>query len=132
MGAIFILLLWAARLTVTDLATRRLPDALTIPPALAALAAAAVWDPSVLAAGLGWPVLYLLTGLLTGGVGGGDIKLAVPLGILAAACAGAGGVLAAVAVAGVLSTLTAWRAGDTAHGPAMLVGCGAVCAAGAG
>lgn len=127
MGAIAVLVFWAVLLTVVDLTVRRLPDALTLPPALSALGVSAMYDPSALVAGLVWPGLYLLTALLTRGIGGGDLKLAVPLGVLAGATAGLIGVLSAVALAGVLSSASAWRAGHTPHGPAMLLACAAIC-----
>ncbi|AWB82962.1 prepilin peptidase [Corynebacterium yudongzhengii] len=100
---------------------RRLPDPLTLPPGVAAIAVSAVLDVEVTATGVVWPALYLLMGLIGGGIGGGDLKLAVPLGILVAAIGGLPAVLTAIVAAGLISTLTAWRSGTTPHGPAMIL-----------
>ncbi|WP_284523335.1 hypothetical protein [Corynebacterium aquatimens] len=53
----------------------------------------------------------------------GDIKLAVPLGIAAAWCAGMAGMLLAVMLSSLLSVLAgvAMRRQTVPHGPAMLV-----------
>lgn len=111
---------WTWLLCASDVKYRRLPDALTLPPALVALCSCLVWPP--VAAGLAWPALYLLVG--RGGFGGGDVKLAVSLGVAVAAMRGVLGVLAAVAIAGACSMVLAWftQSRRVAHGPSMLGG----------
>ncbi|WP_293769270.1 A24 family peptidase [uncultured Corynebacterium sp.] len=124
---------WAVALCVCDMRWRRLPDWLTLPAAIAAL-------PWLSLPGLVWPGLYLvltLVGTCLGRqklrVGGGDIKLAVPLGVAVAAAAGVWGALGAVALANALTLLYAatWR--DPAgrrppHGPFMLAAAAVVVA----
>ena len=114
-------LLWSGALMLFDVREQRLPDILTLPAAVCALGLCVV-EPHALW-GLVWPLSYLLLG---GGIGGGDIKLAVPLGVAVAYCSrpsGMLGVLAAIALSGLLTVaigiLTRRRA--LAHGPAMLV-----------
>jgi len=108
---------WSALLGAYDIRERRLPDPLIVPPAVAA-AIACVWHPP-LAWGLVWPALYLLVGR---GIGGGDVKLAVPLGVACAAVGGPFGVVAAIGLSGLLSVAVAVVAGMRAvpHGPSML------------
>lgn len=127
-GAGTVLGAWAGLLVHADLTWRRLPDRLTLPAAAGALVGALLVDPFLLMPGLVWPALYLLVGIIAGGVGGGDLKLAVPLGVLVAAAGGAPAVLAAVfasaaggAVAGIVS-----RSEESAHGPAMILAATAV------
>jgi leader peptidase (prepilin peptidase)/N-methyltransferase len=83
--------------TVTDLRARRIPDAVTAPAALAALALQPGHLPWGLAAGG-----FLLAGALLhpGGMGLGDVKLAVVMGV----CLGSAVVLALIAAL-VLGTL---------------------------
>lgn len=120
---------WAAALWRFDVRERRLPAWLTLPAAAGAL-------PWISLAGCAWAGLYLALGVARGGIGGGDIKLALPLGIAVAHVAGWSGVLAAVFLANV-ATLVAqaarWHwagAGDPApaHGPGMLAAAGSVVA----
>lgn len=128
-GALGIILIWSAVLTAYDLRWRRLPDVLTLPAAGGAVIGALLVDPSILLTGMLWPVLYLVLGLSAGGVGGGDIKLALPLGIVVAASGEWRAVLAAVIVASVVTILVSLvsRRDSFAHGPGMLLGsCGAV------
>lgn len=127
-GAAAVLGAWAGLLVHSDLTWRRLPDRLTVPAAIGALTGALLADPFLLVPGLLWPALYLAVGIIAGGVGGGDLKLAVPLGVLVAAAGGAPAVLAAIfasaaggAVAGLVS-----RARESAHGPAMILSATAV------
>lgn len=114
---------WGGVLALHDVRYRRLPDALTLPPALAAVLACAVQP--MLLLGLVWPALYLVAGR---GVGGGDVKLAAPLGVVCSAVGGFVAVLAAIVLAGAFTVLAAvlTRQRAVAHGPSMLVAAGAV------
>ncbi|QPK78217.1 prepilin peptidase [Corynebacterium lizhenjunii] len=108
---------WALTLALIDVRWRRLPDVLTLPATVLSLVLC--WHP----AGLLWPGLYLMLAVRGGGIGGGDIKLAISLGMLAAAAGGWVGVACAIVAANLLSLLVmavAQRA-DAPHGPAMLV-----------
>lgn len=112
-----VLLAWTVLLCASDIRVRRLPDALTVPPAVAATVGCLLHPP--LTWGLMWPAWYLLVGQ---GIGGGDIKLAAPLGV---ACAAVGGALGVVAGAGLSGLLTVGIAVVTGrrtvpHGPSML------------
>ena len=66
-----------------------------------------------------WPGAYLFTGR---GIGGGDVKLAVPLGVAMALVGGAGAVLAAMLLASSFTVVTLLinKAKAMAHGPSML------------
>jgi len=112
-----IVLAWSVLLCVYDVRVRRLPDALTVPPAVA-VTVACLWHPP-LAWGLVWPAWYLLVGR---GIGGGDIKLAVPLGVALAAVGGALGVIAGIGLSGLLTVGVAVASGSRSvpHGPSML------------
>lgn len=114
---------WAVSLVLIDVTSHRLPDPLTLPAAASAVATSALLAPGVAVAGLIWPALYLLVGLLVGGVGGGDIKLAVSLGILVAAVAGVPGVLVAMVLAGLTGVVAGAvdKQPATAHGPPMIL-----------
>ena len=116
------LVAWSIVLARIDARHSRLPNGLTAPPALVALAAC-VASP-YLAWGLAWPAAYLAGP----GMGGGDVKLAVPLGVLLAALGGPFAVLAAVGLAGLLTVVRGWMAGRAAlpHGPQMLAAAWAV------
>lgn len=75
-----------ARITVTDIEERRIPNSVTIPASLAALVIGLVMHPSGLPAqvfaGLGAGAFLLLFALLSGGgLGMGDVKLGVVLGL---------------------------------------------------
>lgn len=121
-GAWCVLGVWAVVLAGYDVRARRLPNPLTVPPALAGVTACLIF-PQV-AVGLVWPVAYALAGR---GIGGGDVKLAVPLGVVCAACGGFGAVLAAVALSGLCTVVVAGalRERRVAHGPSMLLAAGA-------
>lgn len=108
---------WSVVLALIDVAFHRLPNTLTVPAAAAALVACAMRPPW--AWGLAWPGAYLCLGR---GIGGGDIKLAVPLGVAVCAMAGPLGVIGAVGLSGLLTGLSAAVMGRrrVAHGPAML------------
>ncbi|WP_290184214.1 prepilin peptidase [Corynebacterium glaucum] len=114
---------WSIALVLFDVHRRRLPDALTIPAGVLALVAC-VFHPLALW-GLVWPAGYLLTGR---GIGGGDIKLALPLGIAVAWVAGLAGVICAVALSGLFTALfaTLLKARTLPHGPSMLAAAWAV------
>lgn len=108
---------WTVVLAVIDGEERRLPDALTLPAAGVAVAAC-VFDPAGWI-GLIWPALYLVAGR---GIGGGDVKLAVPLGVVLALVGGAGAVLAGMLLASIFTVLFLVLKKQTAaaHGPSML------------
>lgn len=108
---------WGAALVYYDITQLRLPNWLTVPAACLALAVCAVAPQGLW--GLVWPVAYLACGR---GVGGGDVKLALPLGVGCALLAGALSVLLGIAVAGGLTLLAAaaLRRRSIAHGPSML------------
>ncbi len=127
----------AVLLTITDLAQRRLPDALTLAAypagaALLAVAACGSGDPGLALRGvLGavlWAGAYAAVRLVApGALGGGDVKLAGSLGAMTAAVSWSG-LLVAVLAATVLTALLAATAApfghrDVAHGPAMLGAC---------
>lgn len=114
---------WLLVLSCYDLRQRRLPNLLTLPGAAVILLAALV-------AGRGWPGLagavalaglYLLVHLgAPGGMGAGDVKLAIGLGALAGCFGVAAWFLAALA-APLLTVLAAVarRDGAVPHGPSM-------------
>lgn len=112
-----VVLAWTAFLCAYDIRERRLPDALTVPPAVAASCACLLYPP--VAWGLLWPTWYLLVGR---GIGGGDIKLAAPLGVACAAAGGPFGVIAGFGLSGLLTVGAAEVCGrrSVPHGPSML------------
>lgn len=123
-GAVAVVVTWAVALCVHDLRHRRLPDGLTLPAAAGAGLGALLTAPELLLGGLGWAAFYVLVGLCPPGrgVGGGDVKLALSLGVLAAA----GGVPAwftAVLGASLLTVAAAVVTGAATlpHGPSMIV-----------
>lgn len=88
---LFALIIWSAVLSIIDIRTRRLPDALTLPGALVVVVLAAVEGHGLVAAAgallLAGP--YLAVHLISPpACGGGDVKLALGTGA-AAACGGA-------------------------------------------
>lgn len=129
---VFVVVAWAAALCWWDFRHRRLPNWLTLPAAALSL----FWfSPAALI----WPGLYLGLGLVRGGIGGGDIKLAVPLGVVVAQSSGVGGVLAAIVLANILTVVAAallhllgqrrdhhTHPQELPHGPAMLAGAGII------
>lgn len=119
-GAVIITVWWTVRLVLADEAQHRLPDHLTLPAALGAVSGALLTEPALILGGLAWAGAYLFGR----GIGGGDVKLALSLGVLAAAAGGTAGVLAAVVTASVLTvTRAALKRGRAVpHGPSMLVG----------
>ena len=124
-----IVVLWALALTVFDIRHRRLPNALTLPGAAVVLGGAAV-------GGRGWPALvgalslaavYLAVHLVVpGGLGAGDVKLALGVGGLTGACGLDAWLLAALG-APMLTALLAVavavrdRTATVPHGPSMCV-----------
>ena len=123
-GAVAVTVWWAVLLVLHDEKRRRLPDRLTLPAAGGAALGALLADPALLLGGLGWAGFHLGGALVSGGVGGGDVKLALSLGVLAAAAGGPGGVVAAVLLAGAVTVVRGVaKSGTTVpHGPSMLVG----------
>lgn len=111
-------IVWTAALCFFDITRRRLPDILTLPAAAVALGVCAVYPVGLY--GLVWPAGYSLLGR---GIGGGDIKLALPLGVgVAVAGGGVFAVLCAVLLASVFTLLALLIRGEerVAHGPSML------------
>ncbi len=120
--ALLAVLAWAMALAYTDIRFRRLPDLLTLPAGFISL-----WWLSP--AALAWPTCYWGLAMVRGGIGGGDIKLALPLGVIVAAHTGLPGVIAAMAVASLctLAWLVVARGRDAPHGPGMLIAAAVVC-----
>ncbi|GAB3701678.1 prepilin peptidase [Corynebacterium nasicanis] len=118
-GALIVVAAWCVAVVVCDERHRRIPDHLTVP-ALVGAVAGALWSaPAVLLGGVAW-ALFLLCGR---GIGGGDVKLAVPLGIVAAAAGGVGAVVAAVFLAALVTAVRAWgQRRAVPHGPSMVAG----------
>ncbi|QGU04709.1 prepilin peptidase [Corynebacterium comes] len=127
-GAVIIVVWWVVLLVLHDETRCRLPDRLTLPAALGAALGALLTEPALLLGGLGWSGVYLIGGVVSRGTGGGDIKLALSLGVLAAAAGGGGGVLAAAVTASAVTVVrgVAQRGTVVPHGPSMLVGTGLV------
>ena len=114
---------WVLALTVWDLRTHRLPDALTLPPAaiVLAFATAAGHGVAALVGGLGLAACYLVVHLIDpAGMGAGDVTLALGLGALTATFGTTAWTLAA-AGAPLLTVIWAATTGRQAvpHGPAM-------------
>lgn len=125
----WLVLAWLAALSCYDLRERRLPNALTLTGAAAILAVATL-------AGRGWPALagaaaltalYLLVHLVApGGMGAGDVKLALGVGALTGCCGAGVWFLAAfgapllTVLIGVIARLRGAAHGSTVpHGPSM-------------
>ncbi|WP_245802223.1 prepilin peptidase [Corynebacterium pacaense] len=118
-------LFWVLCLSLIDVRVHRLPDQLTLPGAAVAAAWALAHDPTWILGGVGWAGIYLLTGVVVGGIGGGDIKFALGLGIVAASAAPAAWV-GAVVGASIVSlagsrVLRGGRGGEIPHGPGMAI-----------
>lgn len=117
MGAL-VFVAWGCALIVYDVRFKRLPNFLTLPAAVASLW---WWSP----AGLVWPGLYVALALVarSGSIGGGDLKLALPLGMLVAHVGGVAGVLVAMMGASFSTVLWGVVTKDKApaHGPGMLI-----------
>ncbi|MDO5031774.1 prepilin peptidase [Corynebacterium sp.] len=119
MGVI-LFLAWGSALILYDLRFKRLPNCLTLPAGAISL----VWWSLP---GLIWVGAYAL---FSRGLGGGDIKLALPLGMWTAHVAGVMGVLVAMMGASLSTVLWAAASRDKrpAHGPGMLLSAGVVMA----
>lgn len=122
---------WAARLAWHDLASRRLPDHLTLP-AVPVVALCSLYDDSFagfLIGALTWSGGYAAMGVVKpGAMGGGDVKLALALGGVTGWLAGIPGTLVAMIAAGLLTGAAgaAMRERTVPHGPSMLVACAGV------
>lgn len=92
----FFACIWCVILSAIDFRHRRLPDVLTLPGAVVINLWALFADPIWILGGLGWAALYLLTAVVMGGIGGGDIKFALGLGTVAATGGMRGWVIAVV------------------------------------
>lgn len=129
-AAVVCVLGWAGGLAYCDFRYRRLPDWATLPPGLGMIAMSLVFSSTALW-GLGWALLYCVMGMAGGGIGGGDVKLAVSLGVGLAYVAGGGAVLGAVVVSSLFSVVIGLfqkirgRADrGIPHGPSMLAAAG--------
>ncbi|AII03964.1 peptidase [Rhodococcus opacus] len=121
---------WCVSLAVTDLCARRLPNLLTLPGFLAIVGVGAATG-SAAAAVIGGVLLaaaYLAAYLgAPGGVGAGDVKLALGVGAAAGLAGGGAWVLAAglapalTALAGCIVLAVRRSAPPLPHGPAMCV-----------
>ncbi len=118
---------WLIALSAFDIRHRRLPNTLTLPGALAVLAGAALFGRGgpALAGAAVLTAVYLLV-CLTGGLGAGDVKLAIGLGGLTGAFGADAWTLAAVGapiLTGLVAlTALAWgRRDPVPHGPSMCV-----------
>lgn len=130
-------LTWLAALSVYDIRERRLPNALTLPGAVVVLGVAAVTGRGVAATlgALALVTLYLGAHLVApGGMGAGDVKLAIGIGALTGAFGVDPWTLAALG-APILTALWAlWAlagrgAGATVpHGPSMCLAAAAAVA----
>ena len=114
---------WLIALSASDIRHRRLPNALTIPGAVAVLGAAAFMERGgpALAGAAALAAVYLVA---PAGLGAGDVKLAPGLGALTGAFGTESWALAAVAApvltAGwALTALAFGRTDPVPHGPSM-------------
>lgn len=116
---------WAVALSGYDIRQRRLPNRLTLPGAAVVLVVATVAGrgvPAVVGA-LGLAALYLIVHVVSaGGMGAGDVKLAIGLGALTGAFGPEVWVLAALG-APLLTAVCglAGRVRTLPHGPSMCV-----------
>ncbi len=125
-------LAWLIALSVCDVRTHRLPNLLTVPGAVAVIgvAAAAGCGQRALAGALALALAYLVVHLVApGGLGAGDVKLAIGLGALTGAFGAAAWTSAAL---GAPLLTAAWalarRRALMPHGPAMCASSGSAVA----
>lgn len=120
-----VLAIWFVALSVSDIRARLLPNALTVPAALASLVAVAMHPAACpgLVVALG---IYLVASSLHA-CGGGDVKLAITVGALAGSVPA---VLAVIVLAHILTMVPAVVTGDRRpqpHGPALCAATALVC-----
>nr|WP_230622945.1 MULTISPECIES: A24 family peptidase [Corynebacterium] len=116
-------------MAVIDIKCRRLPDVLTLPGALLINLWALTTHPQWMLGGLFWAGIYFLTAVLVGGIGGGDIKLALGLGTAVAALgmqalmvAIVGSSLISVLLGGIFAAVKGVkRPKFIPHGPSMVI-----------
>ena len=115
--AALLALAWSVALVIVDLRQQRLPNALTLPAGAVTVALCFFFPTGWW--GLLWPGLYLFS---PQGVGGGDVKLALPLAMVCVISGKLPAVLVAIGVSGLFTVLMAWlsRSRTVAHGPSML------------
>lgn len=129
-AAACLVLVWLAALSGYDIRERRLPNALTLTGSAAVLAVAALAGrgPSALAGAAALTAIYLLVHWIApGGMGAGDVKLAIGLGALTGCCGAGAWFLAAMgaplltALIGAVARLRggACGAAPVPHGPSM-------------
>lgn len=122
-GVAGVVLAWLVALSCYDIAARRLPNALTLPGAVAVLTGAAIagCGGAALAGAAALAVLYLLVHLRAPtAMGAGDVKLAIGLGGLAG-CFGVDVWFLAALGAPLLTAVVAMvgRIRTVPHGPSM-------------
>jgi leader peptidase (prepilin peptidase)/N-methyltransferase len=137
---VLLALVWfGAAAGAVDLAVRRLPDALVLPALPAALALLLPLGPAALGRGAACAALAVLAHAAVrraapAALGGGDVKLAAPLGAVLGAVSWTAPVLGAVVAAVGTATggLVLRRRAGLPHGASMLLATALVAAAGAG
>jgi leader peptidase (prepilin peptidase)/N-methyltransferase len=120
-----VLAMWFVALALSDLRVRKLPNAMTVPAACAAVAAVVVCPAA--APGMGIAAVIYLVAFWLGACGGGDVKLAITAGALVGSPAA---VLAMITLAQVLTVVTAVVArtrGPQPHGPPLCAAAALVC-----
>lgn len=129
MWGVYVILfgVWATILVGYDMCFSRLPNVLTYGGFVVTTALALFTNPMFLFGGVAWTGLYAVLGKSRGGVGGGDIKLAASLGIVAAT-AGWWGWWGAVVGASISTALVMVLLKRTRlpHGPGMIMAVAAV------
>ncbi|WP_051721069.1 MULTISPECIES: A24 family peptidase [Actinomycetes] len=120
-----VLAIWFVALSVSDVRTRRLPNVLTVPAAVASLVAVAIHPAAT--PGLVVAVGVYLVAFSLRACGGGDVKLAITVGALAGSVVA---VLAVIVLAHILTVVPAVVIGDRRpqpHGPALCAATALVC-----
>ncbi|KQB85494.1 Type IV leader peptidase family protein [Corynebacterium oculi] len=122
--------LWLCALVWWDARRGILPHALTLPGIVVAWAWALHQNPWWIVGGAAWAVMYAVIGWVVRGIGGGDVKLAASLGVMACAGGGISGWCVATLGASILSLalMVVLRRGRVPHGPSMVLStlCGAL------